>query len=139
MLRLIFIVCICTSAIIGQTLLGSALKRCQKCSITLEFHCIEVIGSCKCFHFTKTVMLMVFTVMELNTVFSTSCKHCHSCSLPQVVSRDDLVGKPFSGSAVSNKHFPLASLSRLCSAFTCTELFLRRSIFGDATSKRSQG
>lgn len=51
-----------------------------KISIMLGFHCRKVIGSCKYFHFTKTVILMVFLAMELkiNLGFSTSCKHCHS-------------------------------------------------------------
>ena len=128
--RISFTECICTSDIIGQNLLCLISQKCLKCSITLRFHCIEVIGSGKHFHFTKIVILMMFIVME----FPTFCKHGRPCS-PPVASRDDrevrvsLSKSDGSSNPVSNPNPP----SILTHALLCLHLhwpLTRRMISG---------
>lgn len=127
--RITFLECIYISGIISQILLFFTSKRCQRCSIMLGFHGIEVIGSGKYFLFTKAVLLMVFLVIELkiDLGFSASCKHCHSSSSSR--RRADLAVRPLSESdgnpgPISNLH-SLSILGHLCSAFTCTDFFPR--------------
>lgn len=78
-ITIIFLEYIYISGISSQILLCLTSKRCQRCPIRLGFHRTQVIGSCKCFHFTKIVLWRVFLVVELkiDSGFSASCKHCH--------------------------------------------------------------
>lgn len=131
--RIIFIECIYTSGIIGQILLCLTPKRCQRCSMMLGFHCIEVIGSCKYFHFTKMVLVME---LKINSGFLTSCKHCYS-------SRADVAVK-HSLSQSDGNPCPISNLNSL-SIFEHALLGLRLHwllsegfISVSANSKRSQ-
>lgn len=118
--RIIFIECIYTSGIIGQILLCLTPKRCQRCSMMLGFHCIEVIGSCKYFHFTKMVLVME---LKINSGFLTSCKHCYS-SRADVAVKHCLSQSDGNPCPISNLN-SLSISSTLCSAFVCTDFFPR--------------
>ena len=89
----------------------------SKSSITLRFHCIEVMGSGEHFHFTKTVILMVFVVKEFPTFFG----HARPWLLPLPQGMTGQLGLPSPGqmealTLLHTRILPASALLTLCSA-----------------------